>query len=234
MIPDLSARVREPEVMDDPSLEPDDHREALVALSRVNRVSRTAARVTREIQRMPCDRPLRLLDVGCGGGDAVIEVARWAARRGRAIRAVGLDRSAVALAHAREAADRSGAKVEFVEGDAIGGFPEGPWDLVVINLFLHHLSDDEVVKLLGVVRRRGRALLAQDLVRDRVGYLMAWFGMRLLSRSRVGHVDGPLSVRAGFLPGELLALAHRSGLHSARVRTSWPSRLVLSWAAATS
>ncbi len=220
--------------MDDPSLDPAEHREALLALSRVNRVSRTAARITRELRRMPDDRPLLLLDVGCGGGDVVIEVARWANRQGRAIRAVGLDRSRVALGHAREAADRAGVEVDFIEGEAVGGFPEGPWDLVVVNLFLHHLSDDAVVELLSVVSRRARALLAQDLVRDRVGYLMAWFGMRLLSRSRVGHVDGPLSVRAGFLPHELLALAHRSGLQAARVDTSWPSRLVLSWSAGTS
>lgn len=234
MIPDLSARVREPEVMDDPSLEPREHREALVALSRVNRVSGTVARITRTLQRMSHGRPLRLLDVGCGGGDAVIQVARWAARRGQAVEAVGLDRSPLALEHAREAAERGEAKVDFIEGDALSGFPAGPWDLVVVNLFLHHLADDEVVELLGLVGCHARSLLAQDLVRDRVGYLMAWFGMRLLSRSRVGHVDGPLSVRAGFLPDELLALARRGGLGSARVRTSWPSRLVLSWSVESS
>jgi hypothetical protein len=119
--------------------------------------------------------------------------------------------------------------VDFVEADAIRDFPEGPWDLVVINLFLHHLDDDEVVALLAAVRRTADALLAQDLLRGRFGYLLAWFGMRLLSRSRVGHVDGPLSVRAGFRRSELLALARRAGLATARVRVSWPERLVLSW-----
>jgi hypothetical protein len=119
--------------------------------------------------------------------------------------------------------------VDFVQADAIAGFPPGPWDLVVINLFLHHLADGEVIALLTEVGRRADRLLVQDLVRGRLGYLMAWFGMRLLSRSRVGHVDGPLSVRAGFRPVELLELARRAGLESARVRTSWPARLVLSW-----
>lgn len=217
--------------MDDPALASREHRQALVALSRVNRVSGTARRITGALSRMPHGRPLRLLDVGCGGGDVVIQVARWAARQGREIRVVGLDRSAVALDHARDAARRAGVGAEFVEGDALRDFPEGPWDLVVVNLFLHHLADDQVVELLGTVAARARALLAQDLVRGRLGYLMAWFGMRLLSRSRVGHVDGPLSVRAGFLPDELRDLARRGGLGSARVRTAWPSRLILSWPA---
>lgn len=215
--------------MDDPSLPPDAHAEALVALSRVNRVSGTAGRVSRALARMRGIRAPRVLDVGCGGGDVVVRVARWAQRRGRSVRLVGLDRSEVALGHAREAARRAGVAVDFVQGDAIAGFPPGPWDLVVINLFLHHLPDREVVALLTEVRRQADRLLAQDLLRGRLGYLMAWFGMRLLSRSRVGHVDGPLSVRAGFRSGELLALAHRAGLESARVRISWPARLVLSW-----
>ena len=215
--------------MDDPALPDGEHRRALIALSRVNRVSGTAARITRAVARMPGSRVPRILDVGCGGGDVAIQVARWAARRGRAVELVGLDRSAVALSHARATAERAGVGVDFVEADAIRDFPEGPWDLVVINLFLHHLDDDEVVALLTAVRRTADALLAQDLLRGRFGYLLAWFGMRLLSRSRVGHVDGPLSVRAGFRRSELLALARRAGLATARVRVSWPERLVLSW-----
>lgn len=215
--------------MDDPTLPPGEHRAALVALSRVNRVSGTGRRITAELGRYPGDETRAVLDVGCGGGDVAIEVARWARRRGRSLRVVGLDRSPVALDHARHAARRARAEVEFIQGDVTEGLPPGPWDLVVINLFLHHLPDGAVVELLREVRRRGRALLAQDLVRGRWGYLLAWAGMRLLSRSRVGHVDGPLSVRAGFLPGELLDLARRAGMETARVRTSWPARLVLSW-----
>lgn len=215
--------------MDDPALPPDEHGEALVALSRVNRVSGTARRVTRALSGLDGPRVPRVLDVGCGGGDVVVRVARWAEREGRAVELVGLDRSEVALAHARAAAGRAGVRVDFVRADALDGFPPGRWDLVVINLFLHHLGDGEVVALLTEVRRRADRLLVQDLVRGRLGYLLAWCGMRLLSRSRVGHVDGPLSVRAGFRPLELLELARGAGLTSARVRTAWPARLVLSW-----
>jgi 2-polyprenyl-3-methyl-5-hydroxy-6-metoxy-1,4-benzoquinol methylase len=228
-MPDLRTRVREAEVMDDPTLDRREHERALVALSRVNRVSGTAGRVTRVLSRIPGGRAPRVLDVGCGGGDVLIRVARWAAREGRPVELVGLDRSAVALEHARRGAGRAGVDVAFVEADAVAAFPPGPWDLVVINLFLHHLPDADVVALLQEVRRNAHRLLAQDLERGPVGYLTAWFGMRLLSRSRVGHVDGPLSVRAGFRPRELLALARRAGLDAARVRRSWPSRLVLSW-----
>ena len=54
-------------------------------------------------------------------------------------------------------------------------------------------------------------------------------GLRILTRSPIVHVDGPLSVRAGFQPGEVLDMADRAGLRGARITRHWPQRLLLSW-----
>jgi SAM-dependent methyltransferase len=69
--------------------------------------------------------PGRALDVGCGeGADAI-----WLAGRGWAVTAV--DISAVAIGRAREAAERAGATVEWVCGDALqSAFPARSFDLV--------------------------------------------------------------------------------------------------------
>ena len=64
--------------------------------------------------------PGRALDVGCGeGADAI-----WLARRGWMVTAI--DISDVAVSRAREAAERAGAVVEWVRGDALRTpFPAG-------------------------------------------------------------------------------------------------------------
>jgi hypothetical protein len=49
-----------------------------------------------------------------------------------------------------------------------------------------------------------------------------------LSRSAVVHADGPQSVAAAFTPIEVLTLARRAGLHTARVSSQWPCRFLLS------
>jgi SAM-dependent methyltransferase len=69
--------------------------------------------------------PGRALDVGCGeGADAI-----WLAGRGWAVTAV--DISDVAIGRAREAAERAGATVEWVCGDALqSAFPARSFDLV--------------------------------------------------------------------------------------------------------
>src|SRR6516225_2285222 len=70
-------------------------------------------------------RPGRALDVGCGeGADAI-----WLARSGWTVTAI--DISDVAVTRARETAQRAGAAVEWVCGDALHTpFPAGSFDLV--------------------------------------------------------------------------------------------------------
>ena len=61
---------------------------------------------------------------------------------------------------------------------------------------------------------------------------VVWLASRLLTRSPVVHVDGPLSVRAAFTPAELLALTHAGGLTGATVTPRFPGRMILEWRAA--
>jgi hypothetical protein len=101
---------------------------------------------------------------------------------------------------------------------------------VTTSLFLHHLPDDVAV---AVLRRMGEAagrlVLVNDLARTRAGWLLAWAGCRLLTRSPVVHFDGPASVRSAFTVSEVKALADRAGLTGATVTTHWPYRFLLRW-----
>ena len=104
MLPDLSRRVLEPEVMDDPSLAPALHRQALRGLGRVHRLSGTARGLERCILALAggrADQPLRILDLACGGGDLIVALTRRAHAAGRPWRIDGCDKSSVALDYAR-------------------------------------------------------------------------------------------------------------------------------------
>ena len=67
----------------------------------------------------------------------------------------------------------------------------------------------------------GNGVLVQDLLRGTLGYVLAWSGLRLLSRSEVAHVDGPRSVRAAFSLPEVRAMAVEAALAGADVRRGW-------------
>ncbi len=74
-----------------------------------------------------------------------------------------------------------------------------------------------------------KMVIVSDLCRSKGTYAMAVGAAHVLSRSRVVHVDAALSVCAAFTVGEMEGLAERAGLRDAKVKASWPCRLVLTW-----
>lgn len=233
---DPSVRRREPELMDAPDLDRGLHLGALDALARVNRVSRTAARAWTEVERLWVEgrRPVRVLDVACGGGDVLIELARRARARAVEVDLLGYDTSAVALeraaARARDAVDPT--PVRFERRDVLAAPLPAGQDLVLCSLFLHHLSRADVVTLLRSMADAARVLLVQDLRRTRLGYALAWLGLHTLTRSAVARRDGLVSVRSAFTLEEADDLAREAGLAGAVLRPCWPQRFALRWSRA--
>lgn len=218
--------------MDEPGLEVPLHMQALDGLATLNWLGRSAALLWPRLiglQRR-LERPLRLLDLACGGGDVTLALARRARRHGMAWEFLGADKSDVALSLARRRAQQAAIEITFQPLDVLRDpLPEG-YDVVLCSLFLHHLSDEEAVDLL---RRMGQAaqhlVLVSDLRRSRANYWMTAIGCRLLTRSPVVHYDGPLSIRCAFTDAEARELAAQAGLTPARVTRHFPVRWLLEW-----
>ena len=235
LLPDVSHRHREPELLDSGELERARHIAALRALATVNVLSLSAHRVWRRLEAMRRARgaPLRLLDVACGGGDVVVSLLRRARAHGIDLEVDACDADPVTLEHARAQADRNGVTARFFQLDALSSPLPAPYDLVCSSLFLHHVGDEEAVGLLkGMAAAARGAVLVQDLVRSRAGYALAWLALRAFTRSDVARVDGARSVRAAYTIPEVRTIARRAGLERARVTRCWPQRFVLEWSAA--
>jgi len=231
----LGARNRQPELMDQPGLDERLHAHALRSLSRINWISRTSATIWRPIRKLALElnlsRPLRILDVACGGGDVAIGLAQRAERAGINVQVDGCDINPVAVEHARGNALRAGASQAgfFVHDALTTALPDG-YDVVTCSLFLHHLDNHEAE---GMLRSMGAAaakmVVASDLLRNRFAYVMAVVACQVLTRSPIVHVDGPLSVAAAFTIDEARALAERAGLSGATFTRYFPERFLLLW-----
>jgi 2-polyprenyl-3-methyl-5-hydroxy-6-metoxy-1,4-benzoquinol methylase len=230
---DLRVRRREPEIMDQPNLAPERHAQALRALARVNALSRVAGALWPPIRAVTRRRPaerLRLLDVACGGGDLAIALWKKARRAGIDLQVDAADASPVAIAYATLEARKRRAPIRFFEHDFLQApFPQG-YDIVTSSLFLHHLEEAQAVELLTRMRRaRPLLLLIDDLLRTPIGYALARVGTRLLTRSDVARVDGPLSVQGAFTIEEVEALAERASLDGFTLTRHWPERFLFEW-----
>ena len=217
--------------MDQPGLAVSDHQQALRGLRRINRLTHTDAAIWTALRPfLPgSEGPLlRLLDVACGSGDLAVSLARRAAAARIPLTITGCDISDTATAMAQNrAAELQSCK--FLTLDVLADDLPG-CDIAVCTLFLHHLEERDAISLLHrMAATASRAIIIDDLRRTWLGYGMAWLGTRLLSRSQIVHIDGPLSVQGAFTDSEAVALAQQAGLTGATVRRHWPQRFQLVW-----
>jgi SAM-dependent methyltransferase len=175
---------------------------------------------------------MRVLDLACGGGDVLLRQAQWAQGAGLSIEFIGWDRSPTAIDQANKAAQRLGLRhVGFEVHDVLADpIAHGEFAVIYSTLFFHHLADEEAEELLKKMSAAASHLvIVDDLLRTRLGYWLAWYGGRLLSRSKLVHVDGPLSVRAAFTMDELREMSDRLSLFGATLERHWPERCSLIW-----
>ena len=219
--------------MDQPGLDPQAYQAALLGLGRINALTRSASCFYPDIRRLAKLNParrFRLLDVACGGGDTVRAISRMAQREGIDLEVHGCDISAEAISLARAAAEAEGLETHFFQTDAINSPLPGGYHLITTSLFLHHLTQADAESLLrSMAAATLDQLLVHDLIRSHIDLLLTWIGTRLLSRSPIVHIDGPLSVGGAFQLKEVAQLAAAAGLMGAQITQFWPERFLLSW-----
>ncbi len=231
-LPDLSHRAREDEWMDDPELDPTEHEKALGGLARLNRASLASARLFREILRLhrEVEPPIRILDLACGGGDILHEVARKARAKGLPVIGVGVDASEVALGYARARGRDFHSDVTFEQADLLRDPLPSGFHLITSSLFLHHLSATDASALLrNAAAATMHSVFVQDLRRSLAGWGLALMGIHALTRSPVVHADGPRSLRSAFTLEEVRDLCAAAGIPDARVEPCWPQRFAIRW-----
>lgn len=226
-------RLRTDEIMDDPALDSRLHSDALRGLGRINRFSRSSNHLFQAITEISDENhhaPLKILDIASGGGDVVINLARMAKKYGYNWEISGSDISEHSVGFASQQAKAAGVDISFFQHDAVNKPIIGDYDVVMCTLFLHHLSEPDAQKLMQHMgSAASRLVLIDDLIRSRIGFILAWAGCRILSRSKVVHHDGPVSVKSAFTMAEALELSNASGLAGSTIKKHWPERFLLNW-----
>lgn len=186
----------------------DEFRDCLHSLGQVNRWLLGYRPTIAWLNRLPSGlkKPLQIVDVGCGGGDLLRQIAGWARKHGVAVQLTGIDLSPHATRAAAEATPEE-LGITWVTGDALAYRPEKPIDIVVSSLMTHHLEDEEIVALLHWMEATAEAgWFISDLERSQWSSRMFRWLATLAGWHRFVKHDGPVSFRRAFLKEDWVSL----------------------------
>lgn len=198
------------EVMDDPDCDPRRLQRTLERFAIVNRlVSGWGGVYLQHIRpiarrRAASGEPLRILDIGCGGGDVLRRIVALARTDTPDVRAVGIDPDERSLA---VALTRTTPGVSYRRAYSSELVPEGrAFDVVVSNHLLHHLDAPALTAVLAdsAALTTGVALHS-DIARSAAAYGAYAVGITPLAPGSLLRVDGLRSIRRSWTPDELAA-----------------------------
>lgn len=215
----LRSRSRAAEWMDDPQAAGFD--EALEGLARINRLSLAARPVLAFLDQVAArhpGRPLRVLDVGAGGGDMLVRIAAWGRARSVAVELTGLDLSPWAERHAVA----HGVPARWITADLFE--VEETHDVVLCSLFAHHLDDPTLARFLQWLQARARlGWLISDLHRHWLPWGFVWAAVRLLRMDPMVVHDSTVSIARGFTRADWEKALAVAGI-GAEIRWAFPFR----------
>lgn len=146
----------------------------------------------------------QIAELGAGDGRFLLRVAQKISPHWPDANATLLDRQPIVSAATLAAFAGFGWRARAVVADVFD-WPEGPGEIAVANLFLHHFENGRLAELLHAVARRTRLFVAVEPHRFAFPFFCGQL-LWLIGCNAVTRHDAAVSIRAGFVGSELSAL----------------------------
>lgn len=226
----FSQRSYELELLDAPNIPKELLFKNLRELDVVNRLLGGHAITLSGIKKLVTDKNkiYRIVDIGCGGGDAMKKIAEWAKANQFVVELIGVDMNADAIRF-MEAECKEFSEITGVVSDYRDYLKSNKTiDIVHCSLFCHHLKDDELIELFQYMNQYAKVgFIINDLQRHWFAYYSIKFLTRLLNGSTLVKNDAPLSVLRGFRKEELNEIVLKAGVKSFRIDWQWAFRYLV-------
>lgn len=222
----LEERSTEIEIMDDLEISGPVIAQTLQELDVINRklggnaISLTAFR--KLIKKHPISS---LADLGCGGADILIAMARIAQKHQKRVHFTGIDANEHIVEYARHhTREWSNVSVK-CENIFSSSFQQSYYDVIHCCLFLHHFTNEQLLELFTSFKRQAKvAIIVNDLHRHWMAYHSIKLITRFFSRSYMVRNDAAVSVARGFKKSELKQILKAAGISNYSIRWRWAFR----------
>lgn len=222
-------RSKESELMDEADISFEEFHHCLKQLKVINAMTFAYRPTLKFIRQFSATSaaPIRILDVGSGGGDMLQEIEKLSLTRKLKVKLTGVDLNPFS----RKSAELSGnGMIEYATADIFDFAPEREFDVVICSLFTHHLSDAQLIDFLRWLDKRAKiGWFINDLHRHIIPYYFIKVMTFLFSRNRLIRHDAAVSVTRSFIKEDWISLLQKADIQ-AEVKIEWffPFRLCVS------
>ncbi len=225
----FAIRLDQPEIMDDLNYQGSEMDKALAELETINKWlggdSVTVTGINRLLNHLDTEPSISIADMGCGGGDMLIKIARWGRDRGIKLKLTGIDANPYIVDYAR-VNTRDYPEIKY---QTMNVFHRDlhcqQFDIITSTLFTHHFQKQELAKLITQWGRQSRlGVVINDLHRHWLAYYSIVGLTKLFSRSYMVKNDGPISVLRGFKKTDWKQLLEQLNIQRYYLRWCWAFR----------
>lgn len=215
---DTSYRSDEKEIMDDFTLGGNHLRINLDILAGINKWlggnQVTLDGIQKLIGNLPKNKELVIVDLGCGNGDMLRRVSKLGKKLGYRFKLVGIDANKESIAYAK-LLSLAYDNIDFVQLNIFSReFREMKYDIVLSTLFLHHLTDEEIIDKIEFLKKQATiGIVVNDLHRSKIAYFLFNI-ISFFINNKIIRYDGLVSIRRGFKKRELEYFAQRLEIQS--------------------
>lgn len=195
-------RTTKEELMDDFSVGGDLLRDTLDKLENINRWlggnKVTINGLKSILQNHPKEKEITIIDIGCGHGDILRDVAIFGRKNGYNFKLIGVDANPTAIEYAQELSVNF-KELHFETQDIFSKeFQNREFDIVLATLFLHHFQEKELLSFLKKTHQSAKiGLVINDLHRHKLAYYLFML-LSLFIKNNMIIEDGLTSVLRGF------------------------------------
>jgi 2-polyprenyl-3-methyl-5-hydroxy-6-metoxy-1,4-benzoquinol methylase len=206
-------RTNKVELMDDFSIGGDLLKDTLDKLENINRWLggnlMTVNSLKKVLKNHPKEQALSIVDIGCGHGDILRDVAKFGRKNGYKMTLLGVDANPTAIAYANELSIAY-PEVHFKTEDIFSeAFKKREFDVVLATLFLHHFKEESLVSFLeNTLKQTKIGVVVNDLHRHTLAYYLFML-LSVFIKNKMIIEDGLTSVLRGFKRKDLMQLSER-------------------------
>jgi len=217
------------ELMDDFSIGGDLLKDTLNKLERINRWlggnKVTIKGLAQVLKNKPKDKVYTIVDIGCGHGDILRDVAKWGRKNGYKFDLIGIDANPTAIAYAEELSSKY-EELSFRTEDIFSTeFKRRKFDIVLATLFLHHFKEPALFSFLkDSLDQTKMAIIVNDLHRNRLAYYL-FMVLSIFIKNKMIIEDGLTSVLRGFKRKDLQLISNKLNIKTS-ISWKWAFRFL--------